>query len=158
MGAVAEMFRQWPGCLRSDHPARSVCAYGKHAEYLTKDHDISNIFGEGSPIARLYELDGKVLLLGVGYDKNTSLHLADSRAEYPGKHNCTEYSAVMENGHRVWKKYDTLYVDGEDFEEIGKAFEKVHTLGKGLIGKACVRLMRQRELVDFAVKWMEQNR
>ena len=27
MGAVAEMFRQWPGCLRSDHPARSVCAY-----------------------------------------------------------------------------------------------------------------------------------
>ena len=85
MGAVAEMFRQWPGCLRSDHPARSVCAYGKHAEYLTKDHDISNIFGEGSPIARLYELDGKVLLLGVGYDKNTSLHLADSRADYPGK-------------------------------------------------------------------------
>ena len=42
----------------------------------------------------------------------------------------------MENGHRVWKKYDTLYVDGEDFEEIGKAFEKVHTLGKGLIGEA----------------------
>ena len=64
----------------------------------------------------------------------------------------------MENGHRVWKKYDTLYVDGEDFEEIGKAFEKVHTLGKGLISEACVRLMRQRELVDFAVKWMEQNR
>ena len=86
MGAVAEMFRQWPGCLRSDHPARSVCAYGKHAEYLTKDHDISNIFGEGSPIARLYELDGKVLLLGVGYDKNTSLHLADSRAEYRYHH------------------------------------------------------------------------
>lgn len=158
MGAVAEMFRQWPGCLRSDHPARSVCAYGKHAEYLTKDHDISNIFGEGSPIARLYELDGKVLLLGVGYDKNTSLHLADSRADYPGKHNCTEYSAVMENGHRVWKKYDTLYVDGEDFEEIGKAFEKVYTVNKGLIGKASIRLMRQRELVDFAVKWMEQNR
>ena len=158
MGAVAEMFRQWPGCLRSDHPARSVCAYGKLAEYLTKDHDISNIFGEGSPIARLYELDGKVLLLGVGYDKNTSLHLADSRADYPGKHNCTEYSAVMENGHRVWKKYDTLYVDGDDFKEIGKAFEKVSTVNKGLIGKASIRLMRQRELVDFAVKWMEQNR
>ena len=158
MGAVAEMFRQWPGCLRSDHPARSVCAYGKHAEYLTKDHDISNIFGEGSPIARLYELDGKVLLLGVGYDKNTSLHLADSRADYPGKHYCTEHSAVMENGHRVWKKYDTLYVDGNDFEEIGKAFEKVHIVNKGLIGKACIRLMRQRELVDFAVQWMEQNR
>lgn len=32
------------------------------------------------------ELDGYVLLMGVGYDKNTYLHLADARAEYPGKH------------------------------------------------------------------------
>lgn len=33
MGAVAEMFRQMPGSIRSDHPARSVCAWGKHAAY-----------------------------------------------------------------------------------------------------------------------------
>lgn len=158
MGAVAEMFRQWPGSKRSDHPARSVCAYGKYAQELTKDHDLSNIFGEGSPIARLYEFNGKVLLLGVGYDKNTSLHLADVRAEYPGKHNCVEYSAVMENGKRVWKQYETLFVDGEDFEEIGKAFEENCPVNKGLIGGAEIRLMNQRELVDYAVQWMEKNR
>lgn len=85
MGAVAEMFRKWPGTLRSDHPARSVAAKGKYARYLTENHDLSNIFGEGSPIGKLYELDGYVLLIGVGYDKNTSLHLADVRADYPGK-------------------------------------------------------------------------
>ena len=158
MGAVAEMFRQWPGSIRSDHPARSVCAYGKYAEYLTKDHDLSNIFGEGSPVARLYELGGKVLLLGVGYDKNTSIHLADARAEYPGKHNCTEYSAIMENGERVWKEYETLFVDGEDFEEIGKAFEEKKPVSKGVIGGAEIRLMEQREIVDFAVEWIEKNR
>ncbi|WP_256379607.1 AAC(3) family N-acetyltransferase [Butyrivibrio sp. MC2013] len=36
MGAVAEMFRSWPGTLRSDHPARSVAAWGKNAKYLTR--------------------------------------------------------------------------------------------------------------------------
>lgn len=39
----------------------------------------------------------------VGFDKNTSIHLADVRANYPGKHSCTEYSAIMENGKRIWK-------------------------------------------------------
>jgi len=158
MGAVAEMFRKWPGAVRSDHPARSVAAYGKNAEYLVENHDLSNIFGEDSPIGKLYKLDGYVLLIGVGYDKNTSIHLADVRANYPSKHFCTEHSAIIENGKRVWKAYDTLFVDGEDFNKIGEAFEKQNTVEKTVLGNGTIRFMKQRELVDFAVSWIEKYR
>ena len=117
-----------------------------------------DIFGETSPLAKLYELNGKVLLIGVDYDKNTSIHLADACAEYPGKHNCVEHSAILENGKRVWKAYETLFVDGEDFIEIGKAFEAENLVAKCNLGNAVLRLMNQRELVDFSVKWIEANR
>lgn len=158
MGAVAEMFRKWPGTLRSDHPARSVAAWGKHAKYITENHDLSNIFGEGSPIAKIYELDGFVLQIGVGYDKNTSIHLADARANYKSKHNCIEHSAIMENDKRVWKAYETLFVDGEDFEEIGKAFEENCSVKKANLGNGILTFMKQRDIVDFAVRWIEKNR
>lgn len=162
MGAVAEMFRSWPGTLRSDHPARSIAAWGKNADFFTKDHDLSNIFGEGSPLSRLYDEDGYALLIGVGYDKNTSLHLADARANYKSKHNTTEHSAIIENGQRVWKAYETLAVDGEDFEEIGRDFENspegTTSVAKITLGSSSLRLIKIRPMVDFAVKWIETNR
>ena len=64
MGKIAEMFRLWPGAVRSEHPARSFAAFGANAEYLVKDHDLSNIFGKGSPLDKLYNLDGYVFNWG----------------------------------------------------------------------------------------------
>ena len=64
----------------------------------------------------------------------------------------------MENGRRVWKEYETLYVDGEDFTDIGAAFEELGNVKKASLGNAELRLMKQRELVDFAVQWIERNR
>lgn len=158
MGAVAEMFRRWPGTVRSDHPARSVAAWGKYAQYLTENHGLSDIFGDHSPVGKLYELDGYVLLIGVGYDKNTSIHLADVRAEYPGKKMVKESSAIIQDGQRVWKTYETLFVDGEDFIAIGQAFEDQCRVKKAVLGNGMLTFMRQRELVDFSVKWIEKNR
>ena len=116
--------------------------------------------GDNITIRRLSRimLLSDVLLIGVGYDKNTSLHLADVRAEYPRKHTCVEHSAVMENGKRVWKAYETLFVDGGDFRDIGAAFEAAHPVNTADLGGTVIRLMRQRELVDFAVEWIEKNR
>ncbi|RUT30524.1 AAC(3) family N-acetyltransferase [Paenibacillus zeisoli] len=158
MGVVAEMFRKWPGARRTDHPARSVAAVGKYADYITEEHDLSNIFGENSPVDKLYKLDGYVLLIGVGYDKNTSLHLAETRAEFPTKTFTEESSAILVNGQRQRVTYRTQAVDDVDFVRIGKEYDEEHQVKVHKVGNAEVRLIRQKSLVDWAVEWMEKNR
>lgn len=158
MGITAEMFRTWPGAKRSDHPARSVAAFGRHAEYLTENHDLSNIFGNGSPLDRLYQLNGHILLIGVGHDKNTSLHLAETRADFAGKQMVNESSAVLSNGVREWVTYSTLAVDDSDFIPLGEEYEAAVNLQICRVGNAEVRLMEQRSLVDWATAWMQKHR
>ena len=85
MGQITETFRTWPSAARSTHPHCSFVAQGAHARRIVDGHQLENGLGEGSPLARIYELQGWVLLLGVGFANNTSIHLAEYRASYPGK-------------------------------------------------------------------------
>lgn len=158
MGVVAEMFRKWPEAHRSDHPARSIAAVGKHAEYLTADHELSNIFGSNSPVDKLYTLDGYILLVGVGYDKNTSLHLAETRANFPTKKFTDESSAIMIDGKRSWVTYTTQAVDDVDFIQLGNEYDIENNNRIYKVGNADVRFMKQRHLIDWSVKWMEKHR
>lgn len=158
MGKIANYFRTYPGVIRSHHPVVSFCAYGKHAEALTRDHGLSDFLGENSPIGRLYALDGHVLLLGVGHSSNTSLHLAEYRATWAGKKHVQEGSAVQVDGVRRWVYYDILDITVEDFETVGAAYEQLIGFAAGEIGQAQARVFRQRPMVDFATTWMSIHR
>ena len=158
IGQVTELFRHWQGVLRSPHPDTSFAARGPNAAYLT-DHelDLSQLMGEDTPVGRLYELDGYVFLLGPDHGNNSSLHLAEYRANFP-KEMIQEGCAIMVNGVRQWVSYETLDLDESDFAELGADYDRIGAVRTGRVGKAHVRFMKQRPLVDFAVQWMEQHR
>jgi aminoglycoside 3-N-acetyltransferase len=158
MGVVPELFRTWPGVLRSAHPSFSLAARGPNAPYLIDDHALEEDCGDRSPLGKLYELDGHVLLLGVDHDNNTSLHLAEFRANYPGKRTVRQGCAMLVDGRRQWVTYETLEGNPDDFVEIGHAFDRAHDIPVQQINDAQVRFLRQRWVVDFGVTWMEAHR
>jgi Aminoglycoside N3''-acetyltransferase len=156
MGRIAELFRTYPGTLRSDHPQVSFCANGKYAEYITSGHPLTPQFGEASPLGKLYAAGAKVLMLGVGFDSCTSLHLAETRLSgMPTKKMGT---AMLVNGQRSWKWFMDYAYDSGDFEELGRHFEDQGTIRRGQVGYAECMLFDMKEAVDYAGDWLAKHR
>ncbi len=85
-GYLTEYFRTREGSVRSDQATHSVAACGKYAEELTKTHGhthkrFGNMgdtpFSIDSPWEKMYNMDAKVVLLGVDAIKTTFRHYAE---------------------------------------------------------------------------------
>jgi len=79
-GALTEIFRKRAETLRSLNPTHSIAAQGKRAAEFLADHYKFQTFGIGSPLDRLAQAGGYVLLLGVTHLANSCIHVGESHA------------------------------------------------------------------------------
>ena len=161
MGKIAETFRKQKTVLRSAHPQSSFCARGPQASDIVNNHALAYGMGENSPLARIYDLHGSVLLLGVGHSRNTSIHLAEYRADFSSKRVVEEGAPILQAGSSTWTTFENIDVDDSDFDRLGEDFlhsEAGKVVQHGKVGIAECQLMPQRAIVDFAVDWLEKNR
>ena len=157
MGKIAECFHRHPKTIRSYHPVHSFMAWGKHAENWMLEHPLEDSFGMSSPLGKLVNEDVKILLLGVGYDSCTALHLSEHLLE--NKTYTNQAAAVMVDGERQWIEFQSTDGDSDRFPKIGEAFEQAHpeAVTFGEIGQANSRLIDMKPLIEFGLEWLKEH-
>jgi aminoglycoside 3-N-acetyltransferase len=154
LGVIADTFWRHPGVVRSNHPF-TFAAWGRYAERITRDPLPMPPHRLESAVGRVWELDGWVLLLGVGHDANTTIHLAEVMAEVP--YGVPKHITHVVDGRPVRIEYDE---NDHCCQRFALADEWLRTRGvqrEGRVGNAHARLIRSRDVVDVVVEQLRRD-
>jgi aminoglycoside N3'-acetyltransferase len=154
MGIVADTFWRLPGVRRSDSP-HAFAAIGPNSAAITAAHPPDLPHGLNSPVGRVYELDGQILLVGIGHDANTTIHLAESMAGV--RYRRPKVLTMLID--RRPERYDYEEIDHccENFNHMDGWLDREQRQRRGTIGEAEARLMRSHEVVETALRCLEED-
>lgn len=154
MGIVADTFWRLPGVLRSDSP-HAFAAQGPQAAWITAPHPVEIPHGPDSPVGRVHELDGQVLLLGIDHTANTTIHLAEYLAGV--RYRRKKRVLIADQGELRWIEYGEIDHCCENFQLVDEWLERKHLQRKRAVGHAVARLARSRDIVDVVVEQLQRN-
>jgi aminoglycoside 3-N-acetyltransferase len=152
VGVLADTFWRLPGVLRSDSP-HAFAAFGPQAARITQPHPVDIPHGLESPPGRVYELDGQVLLLGVGHDADTTIHVAENLAGV--RYRQPKHATVLENGKPKRYEYGETDHCCERFGLLDAWLGDQQRRAK--VGNAEARLARSRHIVAAALTRLGEN-
>lgn len=144
LGVVADTFWRMPGVVRSDHPFAFAAAGPRAAEVTADPLPLPPHVAE-SPVGRVRDLDGQVLLLGVNHDANTTIHLAELIAGAP--YRAPKHITVLQDGRPVRIEYGENDVCGVRFNLADGWLRARGLQSEGRVGHADARLARSRDIV-----------
>ncbi|MCU1394980.1 MAG: aminoglycoside N3-acetyltransferase [Ilumatobacteraceae bacterium] len=165
VGVLAEVFRRRGGTMVSDHPDARFGASGAGAARLTDAVPWDDYYGPGSSLDRLVDAGGEVLRLGADIDTVTLLHLAEYTANVADKRRVRRHHKVLDgHGGTLVRAVDCLDDSngivtwpGEDyFGLVLLEYLATGAAATGVVGRASSELIDARNLLGFAVRWMER--
>ena len=154
LGVVAETFWQLSGVLRSAHPF-AFAARGPLAQEITSDPIAFPPHSLASPVGRVLNLDGRILLVGVGHEANTTIHLAELLAgvSYRRRKHCT----ILSDGRPVRLEYEENDHCCERFSLVDEWLRRGRLQTEGLVGHAHARLASAFDVVALVSARLRQD-
>ena len=144
-GIIPETFRKRKGVVRGSHPSNSIAALGPNAKELSEGWH------------RLLDRDGYILLIGVGLESCSAMHLAEKCVQLPER--------ILEKitpPHWLIEKYP----EGEwewdfgpypDFAKLTNPCIERGKMKTVKVGEATLELVKLRELIDLFVEYLKMD-
>lgn len=158
-GRIYEQFRLNHAAYRSHHCTHSVCAVGARAAELTETHSVQPC-GAESPFVKLAEWQGKIILLGVSHNSNTTFHAVEEREklsymefrELPGAtivDELGEHRPLPTQIHAPTRRYD--------FNRMDEPLRREGIQRQGYIGDSLVRVIAAGEMLEYTAQAVRQD-
>ncbi len=163
-GIVTEFFRKMPGVLRSLHPTHSVAVWGRDAALIISAHEEGRTaLGVDSPCDRLAQLGGKVLLLGVGQNRNPMVHVGEAHfgAPYLPVPFSSDFARPLKARNREGAVFTMRVLEcpgcSENFDIVDARMEKEGWIISGKVGNASSTIMSGEHVIEAVCELLQED-
>ncbi len=168
IGTLAKVAAFRSDGVRSLHPTHSAVAFGKNAaEFIKGEENAMSPAPANGWLSRFYEENGKILLVGVGHERNTYLHAVDERLDIPDRLNPDTFVATIKDwdGNIFDSKPIHTHLNSVVGSKIStyfypyykEVFEKTGAVTYGKLGNALVYCCDARKMADDVQRIWERS-
>jgi aminoglycoside 3-N-acetyltransferase len=159
VGKISEALRKRPDAKRSLNSVHSIAAVGKHADYLTSGHEkCKTNCGEGTPYTMLRDIGGKIVLLGVDMNRNTTLHSIEDIMD------CSYLETYEVDAPTYMKSYEGAKIrmhkfppGHRDFLSFTPLLRRNNALVQGKIGNAVIKVIDVRKMFELGLEALKKD-
>jgi aminoglycoside 3-N-acetyltransferase len=144
MGLISETFRRRGGVVRSLSPTHCTAGLGPQAVNILEGHQYCTVsVGHESPYEKFVTGEGKVLLLGVEHNANTTLHLVENIHGAPTVSPERFEPVVIDANGKPWEVPTYPHVPGlqRHYQRAEAPLLQAGIQVNGTVGKAAARLI-----------------
>jgi aminoglycoside 3-N-acetyltransferase len=148
LGILTATVKNRESAVISDHPNAKVAAIGKDAERICAGHwEAETAHGEDTPYLKIANLGGKICLLGVDQDRNTTLHSVEALLRLPYLKTLTS-KRETENGVET-KDFPFFPGPHRDFIGLDRYLRESGKMTIGKVGDSVARLIKSADMIDI---------
>lgn len=148
LGILTATLRGRDTSVVSNHPNAKVAAIGKDADAICADHwGAETAHGDDTPYLKIANLGGKICMLGVDQDRNTTLHSVEALLRLPYLKTLT--STRQTDSGEESKDFPFFPGPHRNFIGLDRYLRDSGRMTTGKVGKAVARLMKSADLIDI---------